>query len=70
MFIEALNKTENVRLWRNIEALTRTIFAVEKQYYVFSVYVCSLSYPARKAHAPYYIVICGMSGFTVFSMLS
>jgi hypothetical protein len=30
------------------------------------VCVCSLSYPARKAHAPYYIVICGLSGSTVF----
>jgi hypothetical protein len=25
------------------------------------VCVCSLSYPARKAHAPYYNVICGLS---------
>jgi hypothetical protein len=31
----------------------------------FSECVCSLSYPACKAHAPYYIVICGMSGSTV-----
>jgi hypothetical protein len=28
--------------------------------------VCSLSYPACKAHAPYYIVICGLSGCTIF----
>jgi len=28
--------------------------------------VCSLSYPTRKAHAPYCIVICGQSGCTVF----
>ena len=28
--------------------------------------VCSLSYPARKSHAPYYIVICGLSGCTFF----
>ena len=28
--------------------------------------VCSLSYPACNAHAPYYIVICGLSGSTVF----
>jgi hypothetical protein len=27
---------------------------------MFSVCVCSLSYPACKAHAPYYIVICGL----------
>jgi hypothetical protein len=30
------------------------------------VCVCSLSYPGRKAHAPYYIVICGLSGSTMF----
>ena len=40
-------------------------------YYLFWVYVCSFSYPARKAHAPYYIVICGLSGCTiVFSFIS
>ena len=27
---------------------------------------CSLAYPACNAHAPYYIVICGFSGSTVF----
>jgi len=29
------------------------------------VCVSSLTYSARKAHAPYYIVICGLSGSTV-----
>jgi hypothetical protein len=29
-------------------------------------YVCSFIYPARNAHAPYYTVICGLSGCTVF----
>jgi hypothetical protein len=46
-----------------------TILAVEKQgnkYYVFWVRVCSLGYPACKAHAQYYIVICGLSGCTIF----
>jgi hypothetical protein len=28
--------------------------------------VSSLSYPACKAHAPYYIVVCGLSGSTKF----
>jgi hypothetical protein len=34
--------------------------------YIMSVclYAC-LSYPACKAHAPYYIVFCGLSGCTV-----
>jgi len=28
--------------------------------------VCSLRYPACNTHAPYYVVICGLSGSTVF----
>jgi len=28
--------------------------------------VCNLSYPARKEHVPYYTVICGLSGSTIF----
>jgi hypothetical protein len=34
--------------------------------YKFRVCVCSLSYPARKNHAPYHIVICGLLSSTVF----
>jgi len=30
------------------------------------VCVCGFSYPAHKAHAPYYTVICGMCGATIF----
>jgi hypothetical protein len=36
------------------------------KYYLFWVSVYSHSYPARKAHAPYYIVICGLSNCTIF----
>jgi hypothetical protein len=36
------------------------------KYYICCECVCSLSYPACKAHAPYYIVICSLSGCTVF----
>jgi len=36
------------------------------KYYIFKVCVCSLSYLACKAHVPYYIVICGLSGPTIF----
>jgi hypothetical protein len=32
--------------------------------------VCSLSYQACEGHAPYYIVICPLSGSTIFSTLS
>ena len=35
--------------------------------HILSVCVCSLSYPACKAHASYYIVPCGLSGSTIFS---
>ena len=27
---------------------------------------CNISYPACNAHAPYYVVICGLSGSTIF----
>ena len=37
-----------------------------KKYYIFRVCVCSLIYPARKAYVSYYIVICGLSGPTIF----
>jgi len=44
-----------------------TIAAVEKQkYYIFWVCVCSLGYPARKAHAPHYIFICGIPCCIIF----
>ena len=35
-------------------------------YYIFRVRFCSLSYSPCKAHASYYIVICGLSGCTIF----
>ena len=36
------------------------------KYHIFWVCVCSPIYPSCKAHAPYYIVICGLSGCTIF----
>jgi hypothetical protein len=43
------------------------IVAVEnKKYYMFWACVCSLIYAACKAHAPYYIVTCGLCGCTIF----
>ena len=50
-----------------IEMCLHTTVAVEKQYYIFQVYVCTLSYPACKAHVLYNIVIFGLSGCTIFS---
>jgi hypothetical protein len=55
-----------------------TVIIGKHYYYIFSVCVCvcvymcaracvcSLRYPACKAHAPYYIVICGLSGSIIF----
>ena len=36
------------------------------KHYILCVFLCSLSYPACKAHALYYIVSCGLSGSTAF----
>ena len=60
----------NVGLTVILRGVRVTIIAVENnEYYIFCVCVCvcvcSLSYPSRKAHAPYYIAICGLSGCTV-----
>jgi hypothetical protein len=45
-----------------------TIVVVEKQkYYLNSMCLCSLRYPACKAHAQYYTIICRLSMSTVFS---
>ena len=45
-----------------------TILAVKKstKYYMFWMFVCSHSYPTCKAHAPFNIVICGLSGSAIF----
>ena len=43
-----------------------TTVAVEKQYYIFWVCVCSISCPACKVHVPYYFVICSLSRYTIF----
>jgi len=44
----------------------RYIRKYARQYYIFSVCVCSLSFAACKAHAQYYIVKCGWSGSIIF----
>ena len=49
-----------------------SIVVVEKQYILNILSVCLysfLSYLAWKAHAPYYIVISGLSGSTIFFTL-
>jgi len=44
-----------------------TIFAVESNKHYYSKCLCSLSYPACKALTIYCIVICSLSGSTIFS---
>jgi hypothetical protein len=56
---------------RNIEARLRNHCCRRKAISIRSTYcvcmcVCIFSYPASKAHAPYYIVICGLSASTIF----
>jgi len=45
-----------------------TILVVKKQYvlHILHVCVCSFSYTACIASAPYYVVICSLSGSTIF----
>jgi len=66
----SLNKTGNLRINVTLERVRGVIVTVENNKYVCQVCVCSLSYPACKAHAPYHTVICGLSGCTMFSTLS
>ena len=57
------NIPRNITLW--LVRVTIVLPCKSNKYYVCCVY--SLSYPACEAHAPYYIVICGLSGSTIFS---
>ena len=65
-----LNNWGNIRINVTLRRVWLKIFAVEKQYYVFLVCVCSLTYPACKQHAPYCIVLSVLRGSTVFSTFS
>ena len=51
---------------RNNEARSRNHCCRGKSKSVLSVCVCRLVYPACTAHAPYYIVICGLPRSTIF----
>ena len=43
-----------------------TVVAVKEQYVLHILIVFSLHYPARNAHAPYFIVICDLPGCNKF----
>ena len=57
---------------RNIEARSRNHCSRGKnnKYYIFWVLVCSLSYPARRTHKPYYDVIWQLSASIIFFHIS
>jgi hypothetical protein len=64
-------KRGNVRINVILRRVRVTIVTVKSnKYYALWVCVCRLSYPARKAHAPNCIVICGLPGCTIFFTLS
>jgi hypothetical protein len=70
-FVKAPSKTGNVRIDVTLRRVHVTIAAVYKKYCIHErdrdrVCVCSLSYQACKMHALYYIVICVLSGPTLF----
>ena len=48
------NKTNNVRTIVTLKSVRVTTGAMEEQNCIFSVRVCSLSYPTCNWHAPYY----------------
>jgi hypothetical protein len=53
--------------YKCIEARSRNHCCREKATSItYSECVCNLSYPAHSAHALYYIVICGLFGYTIF----
>jgi hypothetical protein len=61
--------------WRRLELTRQTMYYKSNiqvpswksnKYYIIYVCVCSLSYPACKAHAPCYSVICGLTGSAIF----
>jgi hypothetical protein len=43
-----------------------TVVTVQQLEVIYILCTCSLSYPAFKVHAPYYIVVYGLSGSTIF----
>jgi len=52
---------------RKIEARSRDHYCLGKAIHIiYSECICNLSYPAWRAHAPYYTVICGQSCCTTF----
>jgi hypothetical protein len=66
-FFSPLNMAGKVDMKVILRRVRLTTIAVENKCYIFSVCVCNLSYPSRKAHAPHYILIGTLSGSVVSS---
>ena len=60
-----LSPTKRIHMEANL-LVHVNVPAVQNQQMLCIVCVCGLSYPACKVHAPYYIVICGLYGSTIF----
>jgi len=66
MFIK-LNKAGKARITVHCGAFVQPLLQLKcNKYYIFWVPVCGPRYTASKAHEPYYIVVCGMSGSAIF----
>ena len=62
-----LNKTGTVRIMQHGGACAQPLLTCKSnKCYIFCVCVCSLGYLAWKGIVSYYIVICGLSGCTIF----
>jgi hypothetical protein len=65
--VSVLNKTDGGRIAEHWSTFTLLLLQCKSsKYYIFWVCVCSISCHARKSHAQYHIVICGLSGLTIF----
>ena len=63
IYITRGNVSRNVRLRRHQATILKW---KNDKYYIFWVHVCSLICTACKAHSPYCVVFCRLSGSTMF----
>ena len=59
-------KAGNVHTNVTLRRTCVTIVAGQSTKCSYSECICSISYPGCKAHGPYYIIICGLFGSTIF----
>ena len=63
---QCIKNIDNVRITKHWGALCNHCRRGRAISLTYSECKCSLSYPACKQHAPYYILICGLSDSTIF----